>query len=223
MAHDAHADWPPDNPDSPEGRFGARIRTNVSAELLQAQVIAAEELSLKRTFEELMSTGAVPVASQIILGSRRRFLSGEGKSAAYAALLNADLSATLSNVYLVDGHALTPLTVLSDVRNSDALILFSLRRYREETVRFGRAFAQAGGQVVLMTDSQTSPLASVAAAVIVVDTGSASYADSPTSIAATCHLLSTITAASAKGARRRLAVRDEFSAALDLYHPDSKE
>ena len=37
------------------------------------------------------------------------------------------------------------------------------------------------------------------------------------SVAAVCHLLSTLTTASAKGARRRLATRDELNHEMNLY------
>ncbi|HEY9291613.1 MAG TPA: SIS domain-containing protein, partial [Microlunatus sp.] len=205
---------------SPHQRYGERLRTNLSAEGVQARIIEAETRSLARTFENLTASGAVPRAATIMLGARRRYLAGEGKSAAYADLLNADLGATLSNVFLVDGRALTALTVLTDVRASDVLVLFSLRRYRGETVRLGRLFHRAGGQLVVVTDSQDAPLAGIADALIVVNTGSASYADSPTAVAAVCHLLSTLTTASAKGARRRLSMRDEIGATLDLYQAD---
>lgn len=202
---------------SPRDRYGERIRTNQSAESLQSRIIAAELESLKASFAELAESGEVPLAAGLVLGARRRYVAGEGKAAAYAQLLNADLSATLSNVFLVDGHALSALTVLSDVRASDVLIVFSFRRYRTETVRFGRLFHEAGGQVVVVTDSAQAPLAGIATALIRVRTGSASYADSPTSVAAVCHLLSALTTVSAKGARRRLAERDGLAEALGLY------
>ncbi|MGN6221215.1 MAG: MurR/RpiR family transcriptional regulator [Microbacterium sp.] len=205
---------------SPGERYGDRFRTNISAEALQARVIEAETRALARTFEELGRSGDVPRAAALILGARRRYITGRGKAAAYAELLGADLGATLSNVFLVDGRALTPLTVLTDVRASDVLVAFTMRRYREETVRFGELFHEAGGQLVLITDSADAPLTDIATTVIHVHTRSASYADSPTAVAAACHLLSTLTTASAKGARRRLTVRDELAAALHLYRPE---
>ncbi|MCT1365676.1 MULTISPECIES: MurR/RpiR family transcriptional regulator [Microbacterium] len=206
---------------SPRDRYGERIRTNLSAESIQARIIETEQRTLAQTFEELSRSAQVPQAAALLLGARRRYVAGEGKAAAYAQLLNADLSATLSNVFLVDGHALQPLTVLTDVRASDVLIAFSLRRYREETVRLGRLFHEAGGQLVVITDSEDAPLASIATSLIRVRTGSASYADSPTPVAAVCHLLSALTTASAKGARRRLAERDRLVARLGLYGPET--
>ncbi|MBC9954752.1 MurR/RpiR family transcriptional regulator [Leucobacter sp. cx-42] len=204
---------------SPQDRFGERLKTNLSAEGIQSQVIESELSSLAQTLEELAETGDVPRAAALILSARRRYIGGEGKSAAYAQLLNADLSATLSNVFLIDGRGLSPITVLTDVRASDVLIVFSMRRYREETIKLGRLFKEAGGQLVVITDSEECPLAHFATALIKVRTGSVSYADSPTAVAAVCHLLSTLTTASAKGARRRLAVRDQYAAQIALYQP----
>ncbi|MGO1320192.1 MAG: MurR/RpiR family transcriptional regulator [Galactobacter sp.] len=204
---------------SPNDRFGERFKASVSAATVQAQIIAAESQSLTTTFSELQRTGAAAKAAALIVGARRKFIAGEGKSAIYAGLLNSDLSATLSNVFLVDGRALSGLTVLTDVRASDVLVVFSLRRYRRESLRLGQLFKQAGGQLVVVTDSVDAPLAASADALLTVHTGSASYADSPTAVAAVCHLLSALTSSSAKGARRRLADRDELARALDLYDP----
>ncbi len=206
---------------SPRDRFGERFRTNLSAEGIQARVIEHETQALAYTLDDLAASGEVPRAAALILGARRRYVAGEGKSAAFAQLLNSDLSAALSNVFLIDGRGLSPITVLSDVRSSDVLIVFSLRRYRAETIRLGELFIEAGGQLVVVTDSEKSPLAGIATVLIRVNTGSASYADSPTAVASVCHLLSTLTAASAKGARRRLSSRDRYAAEVGLYAPEN--
>lgn len=208
---------------SPGARYGERFRTNISAEALQARVIESETRSLAMTFAQLSESGDVPRAAALILGARRRYLTGRGKTSAYAELLGADLATTLSNVFVVDDRSLTGLTVLTDVRASDVLIAFTMRRYREETVRFGRLFREAGGELIVVTDSADAPLADSASVLLPVRTHSVSSADSPTAVAAVCHLLSTLTSASAKGARRRLATRDALAADLDLYHPEDRD
>lgn len=201
---------------SPRDRI-SRLRRNVSAQGLQARLMEAERDCLENTFDALAESGSLPQAASLILASRRKFIAGAGKSGAYASLLDADLAPTVPNVQLIDGLGLTAANVLSDVRASDLLVAFSLRRYRTETVRLGRLFARAGGSLVVVTDTDDAPLADVATSLILVDTDSASYADSPTAVAAVCHLLSSLTTASAKGARRRLARRDEVSGALQMY------
>lgn len=208
---------------SPGERYGERLRTNISGEALQAKVIETETRSLALTFAELAGSGDVSRAVALILGARRRYLTGRAKSAAYAELLGADLATTLSNVFVVDGRSLTDLTVLTDVRASDVLVVFTMRRYREDTVRFGELFRRAGGELIVITDARDAPLAGAASVLLPVHTHSASSADSPTAVAAVCHLLGTLTAASAKGARRRLAMRDELAGALDLYHHEDRE
>src|SRR5918994_493581 len=62
--------------------------------------------------------------------ARRRFIVGSAKSFSYASLLAFDLSAGLSHVTLIDGTVVRGVDVLSDVRSSDVMVAFSLRRYR---------------------------------------------------------------------------------------------
>jgi DNA-binding MurR/RpiR family transcriptional regulator len=144
-------------------------------------------------------------------------VAGAGKSFAYASLLATDLSAGLSQVTLIDGAVVRAIDILSEVRTSDVLVAVSLRRYRRETVLAAEHFAAAGGTVVAITDDPGAPLAATAAETVVVSTDSASYADSPTAVAAVIHLLTTLTTASAKGARRRIAERDRLARALGTH------
>ena len=220
----------PDAPDAPdEGdrrltapaqRFGARLRARSSSSGLLARVLDQETATLARTAETLRRDGSVERAAARVVAARRRFVIGGGKSSAYASLLALDLTASLAGVTLVDGVAVRPVDMLCDVRDTDVLVAFSLRRYTRETVAVARAFAAAGGVVVGVTDDPGSALARLADTAVVVSTRSASYADSPTAVAAVTHLLATLTAASAKGARRRLARREELTRALDVYEED---
>lgn len=205
---------------SPSQRFGARLQRPSSAAALQARVIEQETRTLAEALERVAADGSVAAAAATVVAGRRRFVAGTGKSFAYASLLAVDLSASLSNVTLVDGTLVRHVDVLADVRDTDVLVAVSLRRYRRETVTLGERFAAAGGAVVAVTDTAESPLVAVAGQSIVVPTASASFADSPTAVAAVLHLLATLTTASAKGARRRLAERDRLARDLDLYWED---
>lgn len=205
---------------SPSQRFGARLQRPSSAAALQARVIEQETRTLAEALERVAADGSVAAAAALVVAARRRFVAGTGKSFAYASLLAVDLSAGLANVTLVDGTLVRHLDVLADVRDTDVLVAVSLRRYRRETVALAERFAAAGGAVVAITDTASSPLVRVAGQAIVVPTASASFADSPTAVAAVVHLLATLTTASAKGARRRLAERDRLAHDLDLYWED---
>jgi len=202
---------------SPDARYGARIPRRSSADSLMRQVIEHEQANLRHTLDAVVASGSVELAAGKIVAARRRFVMGGGKSGAYASLVASDLSASMAGVSLVDGHTLAPLDLLSDVRAADVLIAFSFRRYVRTTVVVAEEFRAAGGTLIGVTDSRDSRLAAVSDIPVIVSTGSASYADSPTAVAAVCHLLVTLAAASAKGARRRLARRDVLAARLDAY------
>ncbi|MFT4110798.1 MurR/RpiR family transcriptional regulator [Propionicimonas sp.] len=207
---------------SPADRYRARMESTSSA-TLQARLISSELENLAEVFERLSAGGSVRRAAALTVAARRRFVVGAGKSHAYANLLASDLSTAVAQVSLVDDSTVSTLDLLSDVRETDVLIAFSFRRYRRSTVEVAREFHAAGGKVVAVTDDATAPIARHADEVVEVATDSESYADSPTAVAAAIHLLSTLTTASAKGARRRFADRDRISAALGLYLDETGE
>ncbi|MDL4775787.1 MULTISPECIES: MurR/RpiR family transcriptional regulator [Thermomonosporaceae] len=202
---------------SPDARYGARLRRPSSASALLSAVIEAERANLETTMAGLQADGALELASARIVAARRRFILGSAKSRAHATLLHLELSASLAGVTLIDEAAVRAIDVLSDVRPTDVLVAFSFRRYARPTITVAREFAAAGGHVVAITDDAGSPLAEAGDTTVLVGTGSASYSDSPTAISAVVHALATLTAASAKGARRRLARREDLAHALTIY------
>ena len=202
---------------SPDARFEARMPRRSSAETLARRVVEQEQANLARALAAVTADGSVARAAAKVAAARRRFTLGRGKSGAYAALVAADLSASMAGVYVVGDDV---IDLLCDVRASDVLIAFSFRRYARTTPRVAEEFKRAGGTLVGVTDAADSHLAAISDVPVVVSTGSASYADSPTAVAAVCHLLVTLAAASAKGARRRLARRDVLAGVLDTYEED---
>lgn len=212
----------PDEPDnqrlsSPRDRYAARIQLNLSAAGLRARIVEAETRNLKQTFDRLSEDDSLVHAAGRVVSARRRFIIGAGKSFAHATLLAWDLSAGLGQVFLIDEVTVRSLDVLLDVRPTDILIAFSFRRYQRHTVAVAEQFRQQGGCVIGITDAEDAPIVRIAQEVVVVPTASASYADSPTAVAAVVHLLSALTTASAKGARRRLSAREHLHQTLGTY------
>ncbi|WP_232665389.1 MurR/RpiR family transcriptional regulator [Pseudonocardia sp. TRM90224] len=207
--------------DSPGDRFGARLQRRSTAAALLQRVVAQETATLAATFERVQADGSLEAVARRVVAAKRRFVTGGSKSWSYASLLATDLSASLANVTLIDGTVVRAVDVLCDVRPDDILIAFSLRRYARSTVVMAEEFAAAGGTVVAIVDDPGCSVARVAAQNVVVSTDSASYADSPTAVAAVVHALATLCAASAKGARRRLARRDAVTERLAVYEPES--
>lgn len=206
---------------SPGDRYHARMESTSSA-TLQARLIASELDNLAEVLDRLATDGSVRRAAALTVAARRRFVIGAGKSHAYANLLASDLSVAMAQVSLVDDSTVSTLDLLSDVRETDVLIAFSFRRYRRSTLEVAAAFHAAGGRMVAITDHADAPLAGHADEVVEVATDSASYADSPTAVAATIHLLATLATASSKGAKRRFADRDRISADLGIYLDDDR-
>jgi DNA-binding MurR/RpiR family transcriptional regulator len=202
---------------TPDERYGARLQRRSTATALLKQVVAQETANLAATLDRLQADGSLEQAARTIVAAKRRFVTGGSKSWSYASLLATDLSASMANVVLIDGTVVRAVDVLADVRPGDVLVAFSLRRYARSTIAVAEEFAAAGGVVVGVTDDAQSAVARVAEVSVVVSTDSASYADSPTAVAAVVHILATLAAASAKGARRRLARRDVLTARLGVY------
>lgn len=201
----------------PDERFQARLDRNTSAETLQRRVVEQETTNLTLALERIAEAGTLIRAASLIVAARRRFVTGSAKSFGYAALLAGDLAVGLSHVTLIDDTIVHALDVLSEVRDTDVLVAFSFRRYRRSTIALVEQFVAAGGQVIAVTDYPDSPITRFAAVSIIVSTDSASFADSPTAVAAVTHLLTTLATASAKGARRRIAEREKSGHALGIY------
>ncbi len=205
---------------SPDDRYRARLQRRSTANVLFQRLMQQEIVNLAATLERLEADGSLELAARRAVAAKRRFVTGASKSWSYASLLATDLSASLANVTLIDGTVVRAVDVLSDVRPDDVLIAFSLRRYARSTTVIAREFSAAGGSVIGITDAEDSPVARLSDVSVVVGTDSASYADSPTAVAAAVHILATLTAASAKGARRRLARRDVLTRQLDVYEQE---
>jgi DNA-binding MurR/RpiR family transcriptional regulator len=202
---------------TPSERFDRNVQRR-SAQVLKQRVLEQQRTEFATALAWAAEQDAIERAAALIVSARRRYLLGHGKSLGFASLLASDLSAGLSGVHLVDGAALRPLDVLSDIRQGDLLVAVCMARYRRETIDVASAYVRHGGQLVLVTDAEDAPLAESAAVRIVIGTDSASYANSPTSVA--LHLLATLTIASSKGAGRRLRERDALAAELDLYQEE---
>ncbi|MFF1571757.1 MurR/RpiR family transcriptional regulator [Leifsonia sp. NPDC058292] len=201
---------------SPHERYDARVQRR-SALVLKRRVVEQEREQLSHALDWARDDPAFERIAGSIVAARRRFVLGAAKSFTFASLLAMDLSAGLANVTLIDGTIVRPLDVLSDVRASDVLVAFSLARYRKYTIDMAELFKKAGGTLVVITDAPDAPLVAIADECLVVDTASASFANSPTSVALVIHILTTLTTASAKGAGRRLLERDRLGEQLGLY------
>lgn len=203
-----------------------------SASVLKARLIEAHREEFDAGLAWAADDPMLEAAAARITGARRRFVLGAATSFTYASLLAAKLSNALAQVTLIDGTIVRPLDVLSDVRATDVLIALSLSRFRGYTIDTAVPFADAGGALVVITDSADNPLNAYATEAIVIrpddsaglkqQSGALSMHPespevSPTTVALVIDLLTALSSASAKGARRRFTERQRLASELGLY------
>lgn len=210
---------------SPDQRFARRLGGRAQGERPREQLLARlaerEARNVGASMRAAIADGALETAAARLVSARHRYVVGERKSYAFAHLLAADLSAVMSHVTLVDGLVSREPDVLIDAGEGDVAVVFSLRRYGAVTLRLARLLAASGVGVIAVTDAATSPIAELAEVTLVARTASESFADSPTAVAAACHAIATLAAARAKGARRRLARREQLSEGLWVPEGDA--
>jgi DNA-binding MurR/RpiR family transcriptional regulator len=99
-----------------------------------------------------------------LLGDRRRRLSlvGGRFSASVALQFYLHLRELRPQVHLVSGQTATWVEHLLDFGRKDVLIVFDIRRYQDDVVRFAQEAASLGADIVLFTDHWLSPIAAVA-------------------------------------------------------------
>lgn len=202
---------------SPDLRFAARLARPTNAAALVDRMVAHEAGNVRSTLAALRDTGALELAATRIVAARSRFLIGQRKSYAFAHLLGADLSSFLARVVVVDGIGVRGPDFLLNTSPDDVLIAFSLRRYAATTIAWARAARERGVTVIGVTDSVDGSLGQMADIPLIAATSSESFADSPTAIMAVVHALAALCAARAKGAKRRLAEREQLSREMAVY------
>jgi DNA-binding MurR/RpiR family transcriptional regulator len=99
-----------------------------------------------------------------LLADRRRRISlvGGRFSSSVALQFYLHLRELRPQVHLVSGQTATWVEHLLDFGSKDVLIVFDIRRYQEDVVRFANEAAAQGADIVLFTDHWLSPIAAVA-------------------------------------------------------------
>lgn len=163
---------------APTRNYQARIRSVIEAAQgrLSSADIADEFIGgslagmqeLKRDLHSTSFDDAVALlaATQTIwvVGSRRSF--------AVATYLTYALQHTEKRVELVSGLGHMHEGQLRGLRAGDVMLVVSFLPYAEESLQCARLAASVGARLIAITDSQMSPLAALASAVLVVNESS---------------------------------------------------
>ena len=137
-------------------------------------VMAAMEASLKG-LSDAEFEGAVALLSD---NRRPVMILGGRLSTSLATQLYLHLRELRSDVQLINGQTASWAEYLLDVTPAHTLIVFDIRRYQEDIIRFGQEAVRRGARLILVTDEWLSPLAAVARQVLAVRTAVNSHWDS---------------------------------------------
>ncbi|MDR0225227.1 MAG: MurR/RpiR family transcriptional regulator [Burkholderiaceae bacterium] len=122
-------------------------------------------------------------------GAGRVFVLAQLNSAPVSAWLALHLNMCRPGVQELDVGAVSPIDQLLWVGPQDLLLVFSVSLYSRGTTELARRFRDAGGQVLAITDSPTSPLVPLAHHWLQVQTANASPFHSYTAAFFLCNAL----------------------------------
>ena len=144
--------------------------------------------SLVRTVDETLKSipRATYTAIGAVLGNPRRpvtIIGGRFTSCA-ASQLALQLREVRRDVEQVTGPTARWPEYLIDVTRRDVFVVFDIRGYQPDVVRFAKEAARRGAEIILITDIYLSPVAAVADHVVSIRTDGLSSWESMTSLSA---------------------------------------
>jgi DNA-binding MurR/RpiR family transcriptional regulator len=177
--------------------------------------------SLARHLQVLSSPAAtkrLTNAADRILSAERVFCLGLRSTFSVAYIFHYVRSLFGGTSILVDGAGGTGIDTLRDIGQGDALLVVTVRPYTRQTIKAARYAGERGATVIVITDSELSPLAKVADVTLVVGTETPSFFHSmaPAFAAVEC-LAALVAARRGSGTLKALARSEEQLDAFDTY------
>ncbi len=163
---------------APSRNYQARIRSviasaqgrltsaDIADEFIGGSIAGMQEL--KRDLHSSVFDDAVA----LLAGTQTVWVVGSRRSFAVATYLTYALQHTDKRIELLSGLGSMHEGQLRGLREGDVMLVVSFAPYAEESLQCARAAAARGARLIAITDSQMSPLASMAAAVLVVNESS---------------------------------------------------
>ena len=158
-------------------------------------------------------------AVQSIVCAGKIYIIGARSSATLAGFLGHNLRMIFDNVKLIDTVSGSELfEEIMGVSKNDVMVAISFPRYSKKVINAVDYARNAGAEVIAITDSKTSPIASNASAVLVAESDMASFVDS---LVAPLSIINAIVVAVAKEKKDELEVRlrrlEEIWDEYDVY------
>ena len=159
------------------------------------------------------------VASLLADPRRRVLLLGGRFTSSLALHLYLHMRELRPRTGLVTGQTATWAEHLLDLGRGDVLVVFDIRRFQDDVVRFAREAAASGAHVVLFTDIWVSPIAAVASHVFSVRTTMPSSWESFAALSALSEaLIGRLHAERWNDSKRRM---ERLEALEAIFHPRS--
>jgi DNA-binding MurR/RpiR family transcriptional regulator len=140
---------------------------------------------------------------------------------ALARYMAAHLRIVRSNVNHVAGQQGNWLDQLIGIGPKDVIVVFDIRRYQTEIIRFAEAAAKQGASVVLITDSWMSPIGKIASFVLPARVAVPSPWDSSAALMAIAEvLIAAVTRENAERSQQRMQSLEDLR---NAYDPEKDE
>jgi DNA-binding MurR/RpiR family transcriptional regulator len=180
---------------SPAQSYQQRIRKLISGkpDKLSIGAIAREFIEGSRAglaeLAEQLDDAQLDVAVQLLLKAENIYVVGVRRSFATAAYIVYALQHTGKRVHLLSGLGGMFREQVRSIREKDVIVAISFAPYAKETQYCTRVAHQHRAKAIVVTDSQLSPLARYAGALLTVKEGSAFAFRSLTSTICLCQAL----------------------------------
>jgi DNA-binding MurR/RpiR family transcriptional regulator len=205
--------------------FAGKAGAQVEAQKLRGERALAADMaqSLGREIARLAEPAALERladAAGRLHQARRIYCLGLRACHAAAWHFHYMLSLLGDRTVMLDDAGGTGLDALRDAGTGDVVLAASVKPYARATIEAARYAAAEGVPVVALTDSEVSPLAQVASAVIVVATESPSFFHTMTPLLAVAEILAALVAGrSGEKALDALARTEAQLAAFGVHLP----
>lgn len=145
---------------------------------LLSKVLNSDVDKIKRTIEEI-DRQAFDNAVDALVNAKNIYIAGFGSSSILASSLNHSLRMIFDNVRLIDASSADEIYAqIMTVSKGDVIVAISFPRYSKKLISAINFAKDSGATVITLTDSNSSPIASFADALLVARSDMASFSDS---------------------------------------------
>lgn len=142
------------------------------------KILTADADKIRHTAEEL-DRDAFDRAVEALLGARQIYIMGVRSSSHLAGFLDSGLRRMFDNVKVIQSTAGSEVfEQMISIGKEDVLVAISFPRYSRRVVTAVEVAHNAGANVISLTDSQNSPIATHADQLLTAHTDMASFVDS---------------------------------------------